>query len=145
MYPNHYDNQYTVGDAEHRYMEEIVSPISPESRAKSAWDADVWTSDRYPQEASFDNEAYERSSSPYAAEDFEYRPDAVHFNRVDWEHSQRHELDAHTELDPRSTFSSAEEFRLPNSRSPDDGLGIHIIDAERQVRFLSESLACAGS
>lgn len=128
MYPDHNHNPFIVGEDEHDFVDEdIVSPLSPTGK-KSAWHPDSWSPDRFSRGAEYDNEAHGHSHSPYAAENVEDPSDSVQFNRVDWESQQRNEQEL-----PRSTLSSAEEFRLPRSRDEEDGLGIHITDDAQEV------------
>lgn len=129
MYPDYNNNPFLVGDDDHEYVEEaIVSPLTP-VRKQSAWHPDSWSPDRFSRGVEYDNEAHGNSYSPYATENVEEPSNSVHFNRVDCENQQREEH-------PRSTISSAEEFRLPRSRGVDDGLGIHITDDAQEVKFL---------
>jgi hypothetical protein len=132
MYPDHNHKPFIVGEEdEHAYVnDDIVSPLSP-TQKNSTWHSDnSWRPESFSRGAEYDNAAaaHSLSHSPYAAENVEEPSDSVHFNRVNWEGQQRQEQEL-----PRSTLSSAEEFRLPRSRDEEDGLGIHITDDAREV------------
>lgn len=132
MYPEHNHNPFIVGEEDERdYVnEDIVSPLSPTQR-NSSWHRDnSWSSDRYSGRDEYEIKAHGHSNSPYAAENVEEPSDSVHFNRVNWESQHQNQQEP-----PRSTLSSAEEFRLPRSRDEEDGLGIHITDDVREACY----------
>ena len=125
MYPNHNKNPFIVGDDdEGEFVDEpIVSPLSP-ARRRSDWQPNTW---QQPSPRPHESEAHRYS--PYATEKVEEASESVNFTRVNWQDEKQPE----GQENPRSTLSSAEEFRLPRSKDEEGGLGIHLSDDGQEV------------